>query len=91
MQHVLPEIMTRINRFFGYEAVSKVKIRQGYIAKPTPQNRPVSAPMLKPIPIELGDSLREIADPELFAVLNSLAQSLANNISEQDKLAKSDK
>jgi hypothetical protein len=33
--------------------------------------------MLKPVPMELGESLREIGDPELFAVLESLAKSLA--------------
>jgi hypothetical protein len=33
-------------------------------------------PSLKPIPLELGDSLRDIGDPELRAVLESLARSL---------------
>jgi hypothetical protein len=77
MQHVLPEIIERVNRFFGYSAVAKVKIRQGAVTVRTP---PVAhaAPMLKPVPLELGDSLREIADPELSAVLESLAKSLAN-------------
>jgi hypothetical protein len=77
MQHVLPEIIERVNRFFGYAAVAKVRMRQGVVAKEAP---PVAraAPMLKPVPFELGDSLREIADPELNAVLESLAKSLAN-------------
>jgi hypothetical protein len=35
--------------------------------------------MLKPVPMELGESLREIGDPELFAVLESLAKSLAKD------------
>ncbi len=77
MQHVLPEIIDRVNRFFGYAAVAKVRMRQGLVA---PAASPVApaAPMLKPVPFELGDSLREIADPELNAVLESLAKSLAN-------------
>jgi hypothetical protein len=33
-------------------------------------------PSLKPIPMELGDSLRDIGDPELRTVLESLARSL---------------
>jgi hypothetical protein len=33
--------------------------------------------MLKPIPVDLGDSLRDVGDPELRAVLESLARSLA--------------
>jgi hypothetical protein len=33
---------------------------------------------LRAVPAEIGDSLREIADPELRAVLSSLAQGVAN-------------
>src|SRR5690348_10002852 len=33
MQHVLPEIVERVNRFFGYPAVERVAIRQGAVAK----------------------------------------------------------
>jgi len=75
IQHVTPEIMERVNRFFGYKAVSKVKLRQGEV-KPPPAEKPAAPPSLKPIPIELGDSLRDIGDPELRAVLESLARSL---------------
>ena len=31
IQHVIPEIMERVNRFFGYQAVARVKIRQGAV------------------------------------------------------------
>jgi hypothetical protein len=65
-----------VNRFFGYGAVARVKVRQGVIAKPAAR-LPAAPPSLKPVPMELGDSLREIGDPELFAVLESLAKSLA--------------
>jgi hypothetical protein len=79
MQHVVPEIIERVNRFFGYGAVAHVKIRQGKVTKTKAVHKSASPPTLKPVPIELGDSLREIGDPELFAVLESLAQSMANN------------
>ncbi len=78
MQHVMPEIIERVNRFFGYSAIARIKVRQGVIAK-TAAPRPAVPPMLKPVPMELGDSLREIGDPELFAVLESLAKSLAKS------------
>lgn len=79
IQHVVPEIIERVNRFFGYAAVARVKLRQGAVQRP-----PASAhaggraapPSLRPIPIELGDSLRDIGDPELRTVLESLARSL---------------
>ncbi|WP_407985666.1 DUF721 domain-containing protein [Pontixanthobacter gangjinensis] len=78
IQHVIPEIIERVNRFFGYQAVSRVKIRQGAVQPPA-DNRPASSPpSLKPIPMELGDSLRDIGDPELRTVLESLARSIGN-------------
>jgi hypothetical protein len=84
IQHVIPEIIERVNRFFGYKAVARVKIRQG-VVQPAPAsgearpNQSGAAPSLRPIPIELGDSLRDIGDPELRTVLESLARSLATS------------
>lgn len=78
MQHVLPEIVERVNRFFGYAAVAKVTIRQGQVTRTAPR---VPPPSLKPIafdaPGAMGDSLRAIADPELKAVLAALAAGVA--------------
>jgi hypothetical protein len=76
IQHVIPEIIERVNRFFGYKAVVKVKLRQGEVKPPAAQASVAAPPSLKPIPIELGDSLRDIGDPELRAVLESLARSM---------------
>jgi hypothetical protein len=76
IQHVIPEITERVNRFFGYKAVAKVKLRQGAVNPPRAQAPAGGPPSLKPVPIELGDSLRDIGDPELRAVLESLARSL---------------
>jgi len=76
IQHVIPEIMDRVNRFFGYKAVARVKLRQGAVKPPADKVRAAAPPSLKPIPIELGESLRDVGDPELRAVLESLARSL---------------
>jgi hypothetical protein len=79
IQHVIPEIMERVNRFFGYKAVARVKLRQGAVKPPQGNVRAAQGglgPSLKPIPMELGDSLRDIGDPELRTVLESLARSL---------------
>lgn len=74
LQHVAPAIVERVNRFFGYPAVARIAIRQGVVARrPT---RPVPA-VRRELPVELGDSLREIADPELRACLAGLAGALA--------------
>lgn len=79
IQHVIPEMIERVNRFFGYQAVTKVKMRQGTVQAPPAPNAPRAAPpSLRPVPVELGDSLRDIGDPELRAVLESLARSLGS-------------
>lgn len=87
IQQVIPEIMERVNRFFGYKAVSRVKIRQGEVKPTHADSAPKPPPSLKPIPMELGDSLRDIGDPELRTVLESLARSFggADETREDDK------
>ena len=78
IQHVIPEIIERVNRFFGYRAVANVRRRQGEVQAPggTAARETAAVPEVKAVPIELGDSLRDIGDPELRAVLESLARSL---------------
>jgi len=51
-----------------------VTIRQGEILKPAPSRARAE---LLALPVELGESLRTIADPELKAVLESLARGVA--------------
>jgi len=78
MQHVAPEIIERVNRFFGYPAVARLVIRQGEVATPAPRTPPSLRPVaVEPMSVELGRSLRSIADPELKAVLESLAAGVA--------------
>ena len=78
IQQVIPEIIERVNRFFGYKAVARVKMRQGEVQPPSAETKPSAPPSLKPIPMELGDSLRDIGDPELRTVLESLARSMGS-------------
>ena len=71
IQHLTPLIVERVNRFFGYAAIDRIVFRQGRLpVAATPRSR---KPELHPVPKELGDGLREIADPELRACLESLA------------------
>jgi hypothetical protein len=79
MQHIAPEIVERVNRFFGYAAVARLTLKQGRVAERAPRTAP---PSLRPVaipPAELGPGLRAIADPELQAVLAALAAGVASN------------
>ncbi|HET7709799.1 MAG TPA: DciA family protein [Sphingomicrobium sp.] len=70
IQHLAPLIIERVNRFFGYPAIDRIVFRQGKPAAPA--DRP-KRPDLRPVPKEIGEGLRRIADPELRACLESLA------------------
>lgn len=78
MQHVAPAIAERVNAFFGYPAVDRIVFRQGLVQAAKTKPRP-APPSLQPIPAELGESLREVADPELRACLESLARGLSQS------------
>jgi hypothetical protein len=77
LQHVVPDLIARVNRFFGYQAVAKITMRQGEVHRAEPADRPPPR-MLKPITEEMGEGLREIGDPELRAVLEALASGVAS-------------
>ena len=74
IQHLTPMIVERVNRFFGHSAINRIVFRQG--KPPAPPAAP-ERPNLRPVPKELGEGLREIADPELRACLESLAARIA--------------
>ena len=78
MQHIAPDIIERVNRFFGYCAISQVRFRQGVVTPKKDKEKRVPLPAsLKPAPIELGENLRDIGDAELNRVLESLASAVA--------------
>ncbi|GAA4713515.1 DciA family protein [Sphingomonas lutea] len=74
IQHLTPMIVERVNRFFGYAAIDRIVFRQGKLPAATPMPR---RPELRAVPKEIGEGLREIADPELRACLESLATQIA--------------
>nr|WP_093510256.1 DciA family protein [Sphingopyxis sp. YR583] len=74
LQHVAPDIVGSVNRFFGYAAIAHVRMTHGQVTPAAPVQPPA---MLKPVPAELGDSLRDIGDPELRTVLERMAAGLA--------------
>jgi hypothetical protein len=77
LQHVSPFIQERVNQFFGYEAVARVAIRQGLVQVEKRKSR-LAPPSLRPVtlPVDMKETLRDIADPELRQCLESLARGL---------------
>jgi hypothetical protein len=88
LQHVAPDIVERVNRFFGYAAVARVHVRRA-VSGIARVRRPAvdQAEADRPLPAEYGDSLREIADPELRTCLEALARGVVASEAPAKELA----
>ena len=73
LRHVEPQVVERVNRFFGYAAVARLALRHGDL--PTVQRR--ARAVEQPLASETEATLRAVADPELRATLESLARALS--------------
>ena len=78
VQHLTGDLMAAVNRFFGYRAVARIDIVQGTVQRSVPR-APIMAEPLRPSPPSVSSNagVRAVADPELRAVLEGLAASLA--------------
>ena len=75
VQHLAPQIMERINGYFGYRAVARLRLKQvAYSPRPAIQPaKPVPAPEIS---AELAARLDSVEDPELRAALGRLGRAL---------------
>jgi hypothetical protein len=74
LRHVEPQIIERANRILGYAAVARITLEQAQ-GSMTPPPAPPPAPA--PLADATRSTLKDIADPELRATLQSLAEALA--------------
>jgi hypothetical protein len=74
LAHVEPQVIERVNRLLGHAAVVRVQLRHADIDPPA---RPAPMPPKAPLSLETQSTLRDIADPDLRASLESLAEALS--------------
>jgi hypothetical protein len=77
LQHSEPQLLERINGFFGYAAVSRLRLIQA----PPPASRsrrarPLERSMSAAEEAELADAVRDIPDPGLRGALQGLGRAL---------------
>jgi hypothetical protein len=77
LQHSEPQILERINGFFGYDAVGRLRLIQAPLPRriappPAPANRSVS----DADETEIAQAVRDIRDPGLRAALQGLGRTL---------------
>ncbi len=77
LQHRMPQIIDRVNTYFGYRAVERIKMMQGEISRPEKRvRRPEHVPEG---PISQGSEkvINEIEDPALREVLLRLGRHIS--------------
>ena len=75
MQHLEPLILERINGYFGWKAVARLRLLQGPLPEPPKRAAIPAAP--PPASATLAARLAEVEDPELREVLERLGRRLA--------------
>src|SRR5262245_3914974 len=75
LQHLEPQVLERINGYFGYRAVGRLKIHQGPIPTP-PQRLPPAPPPTAEAAAEIRDLLSTVEDDGLREALRGLGHSL---------------
>ena len=74
LKHVEPQVIERVNRYFGYAAVSRLALRHGDLPALARREKVTE----HPISAETASTLRAVADPDLRASLESLARALSS-------------
>jgi hypothetical protein len=76
LRHVEPQVIERVNRVLGYAAVAKITLRHADFDSHAAAVREAPPAELSP---ETRSTLRDVADPELRASLESLARALSSS------------
>ena len=80
LQHLEPQVIERINSFYGFRAVAGLRLHQGPIAAPE-RVKPAAAAQAAPSDLaQLDANLETVEDPELRRALRDFGESvLARN------------
>ncbi len=76
LQHLAPQVVERVNGYFGYPAIATLKLRQGRMPVSTAKRRPKPEPLAPDVAADLAGRLAPIGDPDLRAALDRLGRSV---------------
>lgn len=77
IQHLIPQIIQRVNGHFGWAAVARLTIRQGPLPTPPKSTRPVLRPVAEREKTAIRDRVSVVHDPLLRDRLMALGEALA--------------
>ena len=79
LQHLTPQLLDKINTYFGYRAISHLKILQGPVPKTEPPKKMPRRTLETREEETLKQKLNLISDPELRLALSNLGASVIQN------------
>lgn len=84
LQHLQPQIIERVNAYFGYGAVERIRLRQGPLPRPPVRRR--ASPTASPAAAEeVAETVAPVADPELRAALDRLGRAIHARAASKDR------
>ena len=76
LQHLEPLVLERINVYFGFKAVARLKFIHGPLPEQRPNRKPVTRPLNEIEEQALVDNLVDIEDPDLRQALEGLGRAV---------------
>lgn len=76
LQHLEPQIIERINGFFGYRAVARIRLVHAAPLAPAAKPRPRPRPLTLDEELRLHAATEAVDDPDLRATLESFGRAL---------------
>jgi len=76
IQHLQPLVLERVNSYFGYQAVARLKLIHGPLPTPVATAPYIPAPLSKAQDQALAHELGNISDPELRKALERLGRAV---------------
>ena len=80
LQHQTTEILSRVNAFFGFYAVAKVRFMQKPVALPKRDLRPKTRPLADRERSQITAMVERIEDPKLKAALAAFAEATLSRL-----------
>ena len=82
ISYLEPLILSRINQYFGYQAISKISLQQGPVAKRAPRKMTTSKPLPEAEQTRLQNNVQPIEDERLRAALLSLGVGISQEMAQ---------
>jgi hypothetical protein len=85
IRHLEPQIIERINGFYGYQAVARLKLIQGPLPARPNRRRPAPRQLAPRERAELAEALQPIAEPGLKTALERLGTRILGRTQRNDR------